>query len=116
MGRDGRRGPLGTAEARKALPDLVRKATSRKTPAAAPKRHAVEIKARGGQRSASLVPTIDLDAAEERIENLEEQLEDAGIALFLHERLSSTTGERLSSEEFLRGIGMDEFVGEIDQS
>lgn len=115
MGRGERGDAMGTAEARKSLPDLVRKAVAHKKPASAPKRHAVEIKPRGEQRSASLVPTIDLDAAEERIEELEEELENAGIALFLHERLSTTGGKRLSAEEFLEEIGMDEFVRELSQ-
>jgi hypothetical protein len=35
----------------------------------------------------SLVPTVDLVAAKERIEQLEEDLENAGLALFLQERL-----------------------------
>lgn len=104
---------LGTAEARKTLPDLVRRAVSKTRPAGSLKKNAVEIKPRGEERTASLVPTIDLDAAEDRIDELEEQLENAGIALFLHERLSATSGQRLSAEEFLRGIGMDEFVEEL---
>lgn len=104
---------LGTAEARRALPELVRKAVAHKTPASAPKGHAVEIRPRGEQRSASLVPTIDLDAAEDRIEELEEELENAGIALFLHQRLSEAGSSRLSAEEFLREIGMDELAGEL---
>lgn len=104
---------LGTSEARKSLPELVRKAAARTRAASSPKRHAVEIKTRGEKRSASLVPTIDLDAAEARIGELEEALENAGIALFLQERLGETSGERLTSEEFLRGIGMDEFVEEL---
>lgn len=113
MGRGSRSDTLGTAEARKSLPDLVREAVSRKKPASSPKRHAVTIQPRGEERSASLVPTIDLDAAVKRIDELEEELENAGIALFLHERLSTTRGERLSAAEFLEGIGMDEFVQEL---
>jgi hypothetical protein len=113
MSRVGRPDTLGTAEARKSLPDLVRKAVGHKTPARSVKRHAVKIQPRGEERSASLVPTIDLDAAEERIDELEEELENAGIALFLHERMATTGKERLSAAEFLEGIGMDEFVDEL---
>lgn len=101
---------LTTSEARKRLPKLVRSASSRRSPAKSPKARAVEIKPRDEEGSASLVPTMDLDAAENRIERLEEDLENAGIALFLHERLSKTSGERLSAEEFLREIGMEQFV------
>lgn len=104
---------LGTSEARKRLPGLVRTAAARSKPAKRPKDRAIEIKPRGGERSASLVPTIDLDAAEERIAALEEDLENAGIALFLQDRLAQTNGKRLSAEEFLRGIGMDDFIGEL---
>jgi hypothetical protein len=107
------RGALGTAEARKSLPSIVRKAARRKKPASSPKRHAIEIKPRGEEGSASIVPTIDLDAAEERIDELEEDLENAGIALFLHERLTATGERRLSTAEFLEGIGMDEFIDEL---
>ncbi|MGI8461633.1 MAG: hypothetical protein ACR2OC_08385 [Solirubrobacterales bacterium] len=113
MGRGERSETLGTAEARKSLPDLVRKAVGHEKPARSPKRHAVEIQPRGEERSASLVPTIDLDAAEERIAGLEEELENAGIALFLHERMGGTGGDRLSAAKFLEGIGMDEFVDEL---
>lgn len=112
MGRSRRPDSLGTTEARNSLPDLVRRAVSRKSPSSSPKKNAVEIKPRGEERSASLVPTIDLDAAEDRIEDLEEQLENAGIALFLHDRLSPA-GTTLSSEEFLRGIGMEAFVKDL---
>lgn len=112
MGR-GTRSEMGTSEARENLPHLVKEAVSHRRPASSPKAHAVEIKPRGERRSASLVPTIDLDAAERRIEELEEELENAGIALFLQDRLSKTSGKRLSAEEFLRGIGMDEFVEQL---
>lgn len=95
---------------------MIRKAVAHRKPSREPKRHAVEIRPRGQQRSVSLVPTIDLDAAAERIEQLEEELENAGIALFLHEReRMSSKGGRLSVEEFLQEIGMDEFAGELSQ-
>ncbi|MCA1695596.1 MAG: hypothetical protein LC749_13185, partial [Actinobacteria bacterium] len=102
-----------TSEARKALPQLVDEAVSRKRPAQRPRTNAVEIRPRGRERSASLVPTIDLDAAEARIDELEEELENAGIALFLQDRLAQTNGRRVSTEDFLRGIGMEEFVARL---
>ncbi len=110
MARAHRSTELTTSEARKRLPKLVRNASSRRSPAKSPKARAVEIKPRDEEGSASLVPTMDLDAAEARISELEEEVENAGIALFLHERLAKTSGERLSAEEFLTEIGMDEFV------
>ncbi len=113
MGRGSQMETMGTSEARKALPDLVRRAVARKKPAGSPKRNAVEIQPRGGVRSASLVPTIDLDAAEEEIETLREDLENAGIALFLLDRLGRTSGDRLSEAEFLSEIEMDDFAGEL---
>lgn len=113
MGRG--RGPakLGTSEARKSLPELVRQAVKRKTPAGSPKDNAVEIQPRGEERSASLVPTIDLDAAEREIDRLTEQLENAGIALFLLERLGETSGSRLTEDEFLAEIGMSDHAKEL---
>jgi hypothetical protein len=111
---------MGTSEARKALPELVKEAAGRRRPAKSPKANAVEISTRGQRGSASLVPTVDLDAAEARIgelererEVLEEDLEDAGIALLLQERMASTSGERVSAAEFLEGIGMGEFGAEL---
>jgi predicted DNA-binding protein len=60
-----------------------------------------------------LVPTVDLVAAKERIEQLEEDLENAGLALFLQERLASGEGKRLSAGDFLMEIGMGEFVEQL---
>jgi hypothetical protein len=60
-----------------------------------------------------LVPTVDLIAAQERIEGLEEELENAGLALFLQGRLQQSDGERLSASDFLTEIGMGEFVGQL---
>lgn len=45
-----------------------------------------------------------------RVAELEEDLEDAGMALFLQERLWSASGERLTGEQFLTGIGMEQRV------
>lgn len=116
MGRGDGRSELTTTEARKRLPKLVRSASSRRSPAKSPKARAVEIKPRDEDGSASLVPTMDLDAAEDRIKQLEEDVENAGIALFLHERLSKTSGERLGAEEFLTEIGMEDFVEQLSRA
>jgi len=113
---------LGTSEARRALPTLVKEASSRQHPSRSLTDNAIEIRPRGQEGSASLVPTIDIEAAEERIAalerergELEEDLEDAGIALLIHERLQSTSGKRLTATEFLNIIGMEEFVAELPQ-
>lgn len=45
-----------------------------------------------------------------RVDELEDDLEDAGMALFVQDRLAQTSGKRLSAEEFLRGIGMEDHV------
>jgi hypothetical protein len=56
---------------------------------------------------------VDLTAAKERIEELEEELENAGLALFLQDRVQGERGERLSAGDFLSEIGMSEFVEQI---
>lgn len=104
---------LGTSEARRSLPQLVKKASSRRKPSPDPESNAIRITTRGQEGSASLVPTVDLLAAKDRIEELEEELENAGLALFLQERLEKSDGERLSAGDFLREIGMGEFVGQL---
>ena len=104
---------LGTSEARRNLPQLVRKASVRRMPSADPESNAIRIKPRGQEGSASLVPTVDLVAAKDRIEELEEELENAGLALFLQERLQRSRGEGLSAADFLAEIGMGEFVEKL---
>jgi hypothetical protein len=111
--RDKRPAALGTSEARRSLPQLVKKASSRRKPSPDPASNAVRITTRGQEGSASLVPTVDLLAAKDRIEELEEELENAGLALFLQERLQKSDGERLSAGDFLTEIGMGEFVGQL---
>lgn len=85
----------------------------RRKPSADPESNAIRITTRGQEGSASLVPTVDLLAAKGRIEELEEELENAGLALFLQERLGRGEGERLSAGDFLTEIGMGEFVGQL---
>lgn len=63
-----------------------------------------------------MLPTVDLVAAKERIEELEEELENAGLALFLQERLAATEGIRLSAGDFLMEIGMGEFVERLPRN
>jgi hypothetical protein len=104
---------LGTSEARRNLPQLVKRASSRRTPSPNLESNVVRIATRGQEGSASLLPTVDLVAAKERIEELEEELENAGLALFLQERLAGSEGKRLSAGDFLTEIGMGEFVEQL---
>jgi hypothetical protein len=104
---------LGTSEARRSLPQLVKKASSRRKPSSDIESNAIRIVTRGQEGSASLIPTVDLVAAKDRIEELEEELENAGLALFLQERLAKSDGKRLSAGDFLTEIGMGEFVGQL---
>ena len=91
----------------------MKKASSRRKPSPELDSNVVRIATRGLEGSASLVPTVDLVAAKERIEELEEELENAGLALFLQERLASSEGKRLSAGDFLTEIGMGEFVEQL---
>lgn len=104
---------LGTSEARRSLPQLIKKASSLRKPSPDPESNVVRIKTRGQEGSASLIPTVDLVAAKDRIEELEEELENAGLALFLQERLAKSEGERLSAGDFLTEIGMGKFVEQL---
>lgn len=104
---------LGTSEARRNLPHLVKKASSRRKPSSDLESNAIRITTRGQEGSASLVPTVDLLAAKDRIEGLEEELENAGLALFLQERLAKSEGKRLSAGDFLMEVGMGEFIEQL---
>lgn len=68
---------------------------------------AVEIgpRRRGG---AILVPEVDAREAARRIEELEDELEDIGLALLLQERLGDTT--RSSIDEAAAELGLTEFI------
>jgi hypothetical protein len=107
---------LATTEARNALPQLVNEMSAKHEASADLMQDAIEIgpHRKGG---AVLLPGVDLAAhASEvaelraRVEELEEDLEDAGMALFLQERLATTSGARLTTEQFLAGIGMEDHV------
>ena len=54
--------------------------------------------------SGSLVSTAESGTTKDRVEE-EEGLENAGLALFLQERLAKSDGKRLSAAEFLTEIG-----------
>jgi len=110
---------LATAEARRELPSLVRRMGQKRKPSADLLADAVGIGAhrKGG---AVLIPEVDavahadqLAELRSQVEELEGELEDVGMALLLEERLAGATGERLSAEEFLRGIGMGDHVDRL---
>jgi hypothetical protein len=110
---------LATTEARKALPQLVNTMSAKDKASADLLEDAVEIgpHRKGG---AVLVPGVDLAAhaadvlgLRARVEQLEEDLEDAGLALLLQERLATTSGPRLTIEQFLTGIGTERHIEQI---
>jgi hypothetical protein len=51
---------------------------------------------------------VDLVAEKERIEELEEELKNSGLAHFLQDRMQTGDGKRLSDADFLAEIGMSE--------
>ena len=115
MGRGQQPVVMGTSEARSKLPQLVREVSSREAPADSLREHAIEIKTRGQQRSALLIAAVDAEAMEARVDQLEEDLENAGIALYVQERLDRSDGKRIDASTFLNGIGMGEFIDELPE-
>lgn len=111
MGRGTRR-PMGSTEARERLPKLVSEAGSVKRPSRSPDDRAVRIRPRG-KPGAVLVPEVDWEATLDRLEELEDRLEDVGIGLFLQERLIKSPGKTIAAEDFLRDLGFEEKVGRL---
>jgi len=110
---------LPTAEARRQLPALVKEMAAKRKPSKSLFEDAVDIgpHRKGG---AILIPEVDVveheqetDALRARVEELEDELEDLGLALFIERRVAETSGERVSASEFLAGIGMEEFVAKL---
>jgi hypothetical protein len=72
---------------------------------------------------AVLIPEVDVEAHERkreqlqaRVDELEENLADVGLLLFVEKRLAETEGRRLDAAEFLTAIGMEEFVAELPRT
>jgi hypothetical protein len=112
---------MATTEARRQLPQLVRTMGAKRKPSADLMHDAVDI---GPHRTggALLLPEVDVAAhvaematLRARVEQLEDDLEDAGMALFLQERLATTSGGRLTAEQFLAGIGMEDHVERLPE-
>lgn len=107
---------LTTSDARKNLPNLVQEMRAKDEPSEDLLAGAVEIGPHR-QGGAMLLPEVDvtahvqrLDALKDRVAELEDELEDLSLLMVVQERLAAASGERLSTEEFLRGIGMGELV------
>src|SRR5215218_2219005 len=112
MGRGGRgaKAKLTTSEARRSLPALAREAARRKRPSDGLLDHAVEIQPRGEQRSVYLVPEVDVEAAQRRIESLEEELEDVALMRMLEQRAAADTGNLTYVDDVIRELGLDELL------
>ena len=109
---------LATAEARTQLPSLVRELSEVERPSRSLADRAVEIGPRraGG---AWLVPEVDAHAAIEReraltqrVDDLEDQLEDFAIAVLLEERLARSTGKRVSLDDLAAELGLSDFLAQ----
>jgi hypothetical protein len=103
---------LTTSEARRRLPTLARAAARRKKPAADPLDNVVEIHPRGETNSAFLIPEVDLRAALERIEQLEEDLEDVALMRLMEARFTSGSGQGIPVEDFVRELGHADLLDE----
>lgn len=101
---------LTTSEARRVLPQLVRDAAQQSRPGKSLRENAVQIQPRGEEGSAYLVPEVDLEAAERRIEALEEELEDIGLMRMLEQRMRVETGALTDVDDVIREFGFDELT------
>jgi hypothetical protein len=99
---------MTTTEARKSLPQLARDAARRAKAGKGLLDNAVEIQPRGERRSAYLVPEVDLEAAQRRIAELEEELEDVALVRMLEERLQRDTGNLTPVDDIIGAFGFDE--------
>ena len=100
------------------LPSLVKELSEQTKPASTLLARAVEIgpRSKGGT---FLVSEVDARAAvmredelRERVEKLEEELENLAIAIFLEERLATSSGKTTPIEDVARELGFEELLGE----
>ena len=96
---------LTTSEARTALPTLVKQA-ARSKPGKGLRENAVTIQARGEPVAVLLVPETDIEAAERRIAELEEELEDVALMRMVEAMTLADTGERVSVDELAAELGV----------
>jgi hypothetical protein len=112
MGRGARdaKAKLTTSEARRSLPALARDAARRDRPSERLLDHAVQIQPRGEARSAYLVPEVDVEAAQRRIDALEDELEDIALVRMLEQRAAADTGNLTYVDDVIRELGLDELL------
>jgi len=108
--KSGAKTKMTTSEARKALPGLARDAAQRDKASGGLLDNAIEIQPRGEERSAFLVPEVDLEAAQQRIEELEEELEDVALVRMLEHRVQADPGNLTHVDDVIRELGFDELL------
>lgn len=112
MGRGAGRAKMvvTTSQARTALPELARAAAKRSKPSKSLLDNAVEIQPRGEERSAYLVPEVDLEEAERRIEKLEEELEDIALMRLIEQRTLAESGNLTAVDDVIREFGFHDLL------
>jgi hypothetical protein len=100
---------MATSEARAEFSQLVGELADRERPSASLADNAIEI---GPHRKGGtwLVPEVDAQAAVQRIDQLEEELENIAIGLLLQERLDRSSGATTPAREVIRELGFDDLV------
>ncbi len=99
-----------TSQARTALPELARAAAQRSKPSKSLLDNAIEIQPRGEERSAYLVPEVDLEGAERRIEELEEELEDIALLRLIEQRTLAESDNRTTVDDVIRELGFHDLL------
>jgi len=113
MGRaQGKPKAITTSEARTVLPELARAAARRSKPAKSLRANAVVIHPRGEERSAYLVPEVDIEEAERRIEELEEELEDVALVRLMEQRALTDNGNLTHVDDVIREFGFHDLLAE----
>lgn len=105
---------LTVEEARRGLHGFVREFRAVDQPGGSLLDRAVEV---GPHRQGGLlmVPEVDARAAVERIDELEDELEQIGMARLIEERRENASPEDYRPiEELVRRFGLDELLGETD--
>lgn len=97
--------PLTTTQARTQLPALVRK-IARSKPTAALTQTAVVIHARGEQTPVMLLSGASVAAAEQRIAELEEELEDIALMRLIEQREINDSGRRVTVDDLALELGI----------
>jgi len=103
---------LTTSQARSILPELARTAARRAKPSRHLLDNAVEIQPRGEERSAYLVPEVDLKEAARRIEDLEDELEDVALVRLLEQRILADNGHLTPVDEVISEFGFHDLLGD----